>query len=70
MRFHGKEGFYRFNTKAESGRICHNGPLTMEINKQDPATVVIIDIEGNRYKFGKNEQHDATKIPGTARRSP
>jgi len=59
LRFHGKEGFHRFNKKAKSARVCHNGTLTMEINKTDPNTEVVIEIDGNRYFFARNEKHDA-----------
>jgi len=58
IRFHGHDGFHRFNTKAHNGRICHNGPLTMEINKNQKSTDVLIDINGETYRFAPNEQED------------
>jgi len=33
----------------------------MEINKTSKATDVIVEIEGNRYRFARNEAHDAYK---------
>ncbi len=61
LRFHGKKDFYRFNKKVQTGRVCHNGSLTMEINKTNPNTEVFVEIEGNRYRFARNEAHDAYK---------
>lgn len=61
LRFHGKDDFYRLSKSAQSGRICHNGALTMEINKTDPNTEVVVEIQGNRYRFARNEAHDAFK---------
>jgi len=61
LRFHGKNDFYRFSKKAESARICHNGPLTMEVSKTAPNTQVVVEIAGNRYIFASNEKHDALK---------
>ena len=51
MRFVGKDGFYRFNKKAKTGRICHDGSLVMEMNKTAPGTRVIIEINGSRFVF-------------------
>ncbi len=59
IRFHGHDGFHRFYKKGHKDRICHDGKLTMEINKNDPATEVIVEINGERYRFGKNEKADA-----------
>ena len=58
IRFHGHDGFHRFHTKGHSDRICHNGALTMEINKTSPATVVIVEINGQTHRFDKNEEPD------------
>jgi hypothetical protein len=58
LRFHGKDGLYRFNTKASTGRICHKGVLTMEIGKTEPGTDITIEISGNRYRFAAGEKED------------
>ncbi|MEO0367607.1 MAG: hypothetical protein AAF197_02355 [Pseudomonadota bacterium] len=56
IRFHTKEGFFQFNKNAHNGRICHNGPLTMEINKMSKATKVYVEIQGKQFRFAKNEK--------------
>jgi len=61
LRFHGKGEFYRFSKKAKTARICHNGELTMEINKTEPGTAVVVEINNNRYTFASNEKHDALR---------
>lgn len=61
LRFHGKGEFYRFGKKAETGRVCHNGSLTMEISKTDPNTNVVVEIDDNRYRFDRKEKEDALK---------
>ena len=58
VRFHGKDDLYRFDSKPGSGRICHNGALTMEIGKTVQGTNVIVEINGNRYTFVAGEQED------------
>ncbi len=55
VRFVGKDGFYRFNRKAKTGRICHDGSLVMEMNKTAPGTRVIIEINGSRFVFEAGE---------------
>lgn len=59
IRFHGKEGFHRFTKKGHKGRICHNGTLTMEMNKTDPNTQVVVEIQGKGFVFGRGEKEDA-----------
>ncbi|RBP48675.1 hypothetical protein [Arenicella xantha] len=61
LRFHGKGDLYRFDRKAASSRICHNGSLTMEIGKTERATNVIVELDGKRYRFASNEQQDELK---------
>lgn len=61
IRFHGHDGFHRFSKKAHTDRICHNGALTMELNKTSPDTEVIVEINNQKYRFGRNEQADAFK---------
>jgi hypothetical protein len=58
VRFHGKDNLYRFNNKASTGRICHNGVLTMEIGKTVQGTNVTVEINGNRYTFVAGEKED------------
>ena len=61
LRFHGKDEFYRFSKKAKTARVCHNGILTMEINKTEPGTEVVVEINNKRYSFARNEKHDALR---------
>lgn len=61
VRFHGKDGFNRFGKKVHTGRICHRGDLTMEINKTSPDTEVIIEIQGKQFRFAKGEKEDTYK---------
>lgn len=61
IRFHGHDGFHRFYKKGHRGRLCHDGALTMELNKNEPATVVIVEINGEQYRFAKNEKADVFK---------
>ncbi len=61
IRFHGKDGFHRFDKKATQGRICHNGTLTMEINKTNPNTKAIVEIDGRRFVFAKGEKETSLK---------
>lgn len=58
VRFLGKSDLYRFNKKASTGRICHNGTLVMEIGKTAPGTNVTVAINGNVYRFSAGEKED------------
>jgi len=58
LRFSGKENFYTFKNKPKSGRVCHKGPLRMEINKRSSTTDVTVEINGKRFLFATNEQED------------
>ncbi len=58
IRFYGKDGFYQFATKGKTGRVCHKGELTMEINKTNLKTDVIVEIDGKRFRFAPNEKED------------
>lgn len=61
LRFYGKSDFHRFSKKGHSGRICHNGTVTMEINKTSPSTEVVVEIQGRRIRFSANETPTAYK---------
>lgn len=61
IRFHGHDGFHSFQTKGHTDRVCHDGALTMEINKTSPSTVVVVEINGQTYRFDKNDKADAFK---------
>jgi len=63
LRFHGHDGFKEFANKGVSGRICHEGALTMEINKKSPSTEVVVEINGRNYRFNRNEE--ATSLKNT-----
>lgn len=61
IRFHGHDGFTQFRSKPHTGRICHDGSLTMEISKTLPTSDVTIEIQGKKFRFAKNEKADAYK---------
>jgi hypothetical protein len=61
IRFHGHEGFTQFRSKPHTGRICHDGSLTMEISKTLPSSEVTVEIQGKKFRFAKNEKADAYK---------
>lgn len=61
IRFHGHDGFHQFSSRAHSGRICHNGTLTMELNKLDTNTNLVVEINGQQYQFASNEKEDVLK---------
>lgn len=61
VRFYGKDGFFQFARKAHTGRVCHSGELTMEINKTNPNTEVIVEIQSKKFRFANNEKPDAFK---------
>lgn len=58
IRFEGKKDFERFGKRGSSGRICHDGKLAMEISKTKASTKVVVEIEGNKYRFAPNEKAD------------
>lgn len=58
IRFHGHDGFDTFARRGTSDRICHNGALTMELNKKDASTTVTVEINGERFRFAANEEPD------------
>lgn len=55
IRFQGKDLTERFSSRAVTGRVCHTGSLTMEINKTDLDTHVVVEIQGKRLVFARNE---------------
>ena len=60
VRFKVGDGvFHRFAAKGHSGRLCHQGEVVMEINKNAVGTAVTVNIQGNKYTFAANEAHDA-----------
>ena len=59
IRFHGHEGFNQFQQGAHSGRICHDGNLTMEVSKTQPSTEVVVEIEGQQYLFSGGDEGDS-----------
>jgi len=61
LKISGVNEFLRFNSKAYTGRVCHKGELKMEINKRNPQTSVVVEINGRPYTFSKNEKHDVYK---------
>lgn len=56
VRFQTRESLKRFDNQTVTGRVCHNGSLTMEIGKRNTNTDVTIEILGNRFRFAPNEQ--------------
>lgn len=58
VRFQTRESLKRFNNSTVTGRVCHKGSLNMEIGKRDAKTNVVIEIEGQKYRFAPNEQEN------------
>jgi len=58
IRFEDKKSFERFGKRGSSGRICHDGKLSLEISKTLPSTKVVVEIEGNKYVFAAQEKAD------------
>ena len=58
IKFQGKDINQKFDDDAVSGRVCHSGSLTMELNKMDPNVDVFVEIQGRTYKFAKGEKED------------
>ena len=58
VRFSGHEGFNRFSNKPYKGRLCHQGTMTMEINKRSQDTGVVVEIQGIKYRFPPNSPYD------------
>ena len=61
IRFHGHDGFIQFRSKPHTGRICHDGALTMEISKTLATSEVTVEIQGKKFGFARNEKADAYK---------
>jgi len=60
VRFHGHKGYHRYNNKAFSGRLCEKGgKVTMAINKTQPGTDAIVEIQGRTFRFAPNEKADS-----------
>jgi len=59
VRFHGQKGFNQFGQKELSGRVCGDSVVTMEINKKNLATDVLIEIQGRTFRFAPNETADS-----------
>lgn len=55
LRFHGKNNVEKFTSRPVTGRVCHSGALTMEITKTNPSTEVVVEIQGRKFVFGRNE---------------
>ena len=58
LKITGVNGFLRFNSKPYTGRVCLKGELKVEISKRNPQTSVVLELNGQRYTFSKNEKHD------------
>lgn len=56
VRFQTRESLKRFNNQTVTGRVCHKGSLLMQIGKRNPNTNVVIEILGQSYRFGPNDQ--------------
>lgn len=61
VRFETRESLKRFNNSTVTGRVCHKGAMTMEIGKRDVNTDVVIEILGQHYRLGRNDQGDEYK---------
>ena len=58
IKFDAKGIKQQFDDDAVSGRVCHSGSLTMELNKMDPNVDVFVEIQGRTYKFSRGEKED------------
>jgi len=65
IRFNGKPGFFEFGNVSKKrdyrGRICHDGPLIMELQKTKSSTKVVVEIGNQVFRFGVNEREDEFK---------
>lgn len=59
LRFYGKKDLVRLSSKASTGKICHDGKITMEMNKNNPNTTVYVEINGKRFSFNKGDEGHA-----------
>jgi len=57
VRFYTKDvQFTRFNKRPITGKICHKGSLRMELGKNVKKTDVIVEINGQAYRFAPGER--------------
>lgn len=55
---HDSKSFQRIGGRTISGRICNRNNVQVELSKTSPATRVVMDINGNRYRFGEGDNGD------------
>lgn len=55
---HDPQSFQRIGGRAISGRICNRNNVQVELSKTNPATSVVLDVNGNRYRFGQGDSGD------------
>ena len=61
IRFmHNIGDYHRVKNRVYHGRICRDGPLTVELSKRHPDTRVILKINGARYEFRPGEKAHRT----------
>lgn len=59
LRFYGKKDLQRLTSKPISGKICADGKITMEMNKNNPDTTVYVEINGKRFSFNAGDKGHA-----------
>ena len=59
LRFRGHEDleFIRLGKKPHKGRLCHSGQLVFEISKRNQATDVVLEIQGQKFRFAANAEY-------------
>lgn len=56
IKFQAKGIKKKFGDSPVTGRVCHQGPLEMELNKLDKNVEVVVEINGRQYKFRRGEK--------------
>jgi len=60
VRFYtSKPKLVQFDSRPVTGRICHNGPLGMEIGKLDKNIDVVIELDGRPFRFAPQEKESS-----------
>lgn len=56
VKFYDNVGLKRIGNDVHRGEICHDGTLKAELLKQDLNTEVILEVEGQTFKFSPKEE--------------
>lgn len=60
LRFRGHKelDFLKLSKRPYNGRLCHSGELVFEISKRALTTDVVLEIQGQKFRFAPNAQYD------------